>query len=116
MDGPNVNGNVLSLHSSYREKNQFSRLINIGSCGHHVLRSALQTGNRLGSQQSFTCDVENFLMNHPQGEIFISGKLVVIFFLCIFARPGGLRMNTLLHVVFRYGKISCELLAFMTKK
>ena len=44
MDGPNVNWDVLSLHSSYREKNQFSRLINIGSCGLHVLHSALQTG------------------------------------------------------------------------
>ena len=43
MDGPNVNWDVLSLHSSYREKNQFSRLINIGSCGLHVLHSALQT-------------------------------------------------------------------------
>ena len=44
MDGPNVNWDVLSLHSSYREKNEFSRLINIGSCGLHVLHGALQTG------------------------------------------------------------------------
>ena len=43
MDGPNVNWDVLSLHSSYREKNEFSRLINIGSCGLHVLHGALQT-------------------------------------------------------------------------
>ena len=44
MDGPNVNWDVLSLHSSYREKNEFSRFINIGSCGLHVLHGALQTG------------------------------------------------------------------------
>ena len=44
MDGHNVNWDVLSLHSSYREKNEFSRLINIGSCGLHVLHGALQTG------------------------------------------------------------------------
>ena len=43
MDGLNVNWDVLSLHSSYREKNEFSGLINIGSCGLHVLHSALQT-------------------------------------------------------------------------
>ena len=101
MDGHNVSWDVLSLHSGYRGKNEFSRLINIGSCGLHVLHGALQTGimetdwevNRI------------FLMNHRQGEIFISGKLVVMFFLCIFARPGGLWMNPLLHVVFRYGEI-----------
>ena len=44
MDGPHVNWYVLSLHSSYREKNELSRLSNIGSCGLHVLHSALQAG------------------------------------------------------------------------
>ena len=43
MDLTNVNWDVLSFHSSDREKNEFSRLINVGSCGLHVLHGALQT-------------------------------------------------------------------------
>ena len=46
-----------------------------------------------------------YLINHLQREIFLSGKLVVIFFLCIFARPNGLRMNPLLHDELRHGRI-----------
>ena len=101
IDGPNVNWNVLSLHSSYREKNEFSRLINIGSCGLHVLHGALQTG-------IMETDWEVNKVLHAMWKIFDESPTrnpVVIFFLCIFARPGGLRMNPLLHVVFRYGKI-----------
>ena len=44
MDGPHVNWDVLSLHSSYREKNALSRLTNIGSIGLHVLHGALKAG------------------------------------------------------------------------
>ena len=44
MDRPNVNWDVLKLHSSYREQNEFSKLNNIGSCGLHVLHGALRTG------------------------------------------------------------------------
>ena len=44
MDGPNVNWDVLKLHSSYREQNECSKLINIGSCELHVLHGALRTG------------------------------------------------------------------------
>ena len=43
MDGSNVNLNVLKLYSSCREQNEFSKLINMGSFGLHVLRGALQT-------------------------------------------------------------------------
>ena len=107
MDGPNVNCDVLSLHSSYREKNEFSRLISMGSCGFHVLHGAMQTGImetdwEVSKVLHVMCKIFD---ESPKGEIFISGKLVVIFFLCIFARPGRLKMNPLLHVVFRYGKI-----------
>ena len=38
IDGPNVNWKVTE------KKNEFSRLINIGSCGLHVLHGALQIG------------------------------------------------------------------------
>ena len=44
MDGPDVNWNVLELHSSCREQNEFSKLINIGSCGLLMLHGALRTG------------------------------------------------------------------------
>ena len=44
MDGPIVNWDVLKLHSGYREQNEFSKLVNIGSCGLHVLHGALRTG------------------------------------------------------------------------
>ena len=43
MDLTNVNWDVLSFHSSDREENEFSGLINVGSCGLHVLHGALQT-------------------------------------------------------------------------
>ena len=41
MDGPNVNWDVLKLNFSYRGWNEFSKLINIGSCGLHVIHSVL---------------------------------------------------------------------------
>ena len=63
MDGPNVNWDVLKIHSSYREENEFSnwhtpRWQLWPSCviwcpGHRT------DGNRLGDQQSFTCNIEN---------------------------------------------------------
>ena len=104
MDGPNVNWHSLKLHSSYREQNEFSKLINIGSCAFHVLQGALQT--ELIEPDWEINKVEN-MMNH--GEIFISGKVVVIFFLCFFARLDGLRVNPLLHKEFRYGKVFSRL-------
>ena len=44
MDGPNVNWDVLKKHIQFREGKEFPKLINIGSCGLHILHGALQTG------------------------------------------------------------------------
>ena len=44
MDGPNVNWHVLKKHIQFREGKEFPELINIGSCGLHILHGALQTG------------------------------------------------------------------------
>ena len=44
MDGPNVNWDVLKRLSLSREEKESSKLINIGSCGLHVVHGALQTG------------------------------------------------------------------------
>ena len=41
MDGPHVNWDVLSLHSSYKEK---KCVIQVGSIGLHVLHGALKAG------------------------------------------------------------------------
>ena len=44
MDGPNVNWDVLKRLSLSSEEKDSSKLINIGSCGLHVVHGALQTG------------------------------------------------------------------------
>ena len=44
MDGPSVNWDVLKIHSKYREEHELSELINIGSCGLHVMHGALRAG------------------------------------------------------------------------
>ena len=44
MGGPNVNWNALKILSKYREENELSELVNIDSCGLHVMRGALLTG------------------------------------------------------------------------
>ena len=44
MDGPNVNWDVLKINCQYREENEHPKLINIGSCGLHVMHGALRTG------------------------------------------------------------------------
>ena len=62
MDGPNVNCDILKLHSSNREHNEFTKLIITGNCSLHVLHNAPQTGLMeidWGNQQSFTFNVEN---------------------------------------------------------
>ena len=44
MDGPNVNWDVLRLHHEYRLEKEFPGIVNIGSCGLHILHGALRTG------------------------------------------------------------------------
>ena len=44
IDGLNVNCDVLKIHSKYREENELSELVNIGSWGLHVVHGALRTG------------------------------------------------------------------------
>ena len=106
VDGPNVNWDVLKIHSSYREENEFSnwhtpRWQLWPSCviwcpGHRT------DGNRLGDQQSFTCNIENIQWITCK-ERYITETVCDIFSLH-FARPDGLRMNLLLHKESMYGK------------
>ena len=108
MDGPNVNWDVLSLHSSYREKNEFSRLINIGSCGLHVLHGALQTGimeTDWEVSKVLHAMWKIFDESPARRDIYIRETGCDVFPLHFCNRPGGLRMNPLLLVVFRYGEI-----------
>ena len=44
MDGPNVNWDVLKTHSQHRAKEEMPSLIELGSCGLHIVHGALQTG------------------------------------------------------------------------
>ena len=44
MDGPYVNWNVFELLNAERCENEFPSLINIGSCGLHVVHGAFKTG------------------------------------------------------------------------
>ena len=49
MDGPNVNQDVLKLYHQYRAENEHPMIVNIGSCGLHVLHGALQYGFKQSS-------------------------------------------------------------------
>ena len=44
MDGPNTNWKVLELLHSDRCENDYPTIINIGSCGLHVIHGAFKTG------------------------------------------------------------------------
>ena len=44
MDGPNVNWKALDLPSNQLEKESGRKLINVGSCGLHVLHNAFRDG------------------------------------------------------------------------
>ena len=44
MDGPNVNWNFYDILVRKREENKLGELVNIGSCGLHVLHGAFKTG------------------------------------------------------------------------
>ena len=41
MDGPNVNWDVLKMHSKYREENELSEVVNICSCSVDVMHGTL---------------------------------------------------------------------------
>ena len=91
MDGPNVNWDVLKLHLSYREQNEFSKSINIGSWGLHVLQDALQTG-------LMETDWGMNKVLHAMGKIFDESPARRDIYIretgcdqMIFARPYGLR-------------------------
>ena len=49
MDGPNVNLDVLKFYHQYRVENEHPMIVNIGSCGLHVLHGALQYGFKQSS-------------------------------------------------------------------
>ena len=95
MDRSNSNWDVLKLHSSYREQNEFSKWPTLV-----VVAFLCYT---VPYEQDWWKQIRksNFYMQCE--------KLVVIFFLCIFARPDGLKMNPLLHEEFRYGRILSRL-------
>ena len=44
MDGPNTNWKDFELLFSYRNENELSNLLNLGSCGLHIVHGAFQTG------------------------------------------------------------------------
>ena len=44
MDGPNTNWKVFELLFSYRNEKEWSNLLNLGSCGLHIVHGAFQTG------------------------------------------------------------------------
>ena len=44
MDGPNTNWNVLDLVNGHLVENGHKNLVEIGSCSHHVVHGAFQTG------------------------------------------------------------------------
>ena len=44
MDGPNVNWEVLKKTDEILVKNDYSKTINIGSCPHHTVHTAFETG------------------------------------------------------------------------
>ena len=110
MDGPNVNWDVLKLHSSYRDQSEFSRLTNIGSCGLHVLHRALRL---METWMETDWEINKVLhalwkilgKSPARRDIYIFCDIV----LCIFARPDGSRMNPMLHKEFRYGRILSRL-------
>lgn len=43
MDGPNVNWNVFELLKEERSKQEYPQLVNIGSCGLHIVHGAFKT-------------------------------------------------------------------------
>jgi len=44
MDGPNVKWNVLELLQQERAKEERPEIVNIGSCGLHIVHGAFKTG------------------------------------------------------------------------
>ena len=44
MDGPSVNWAFLKEIQNHREQEELQQLINIGSCGLHIIHGAFQTG------------------------------------------------------------------------
>ena len=44
MDGPNTNWSVFEMLNAHREKNELPQILEIGSCGLHVIHGAFQTG------------------------------------------------------------------------
>jgi hypothetical protein len=44
MDGPNTNWKVLQLLHDNRTEQQYPDIVNIGSCGLHVVHGAFKTG------------------------------------------------------------------------
>ena len=44
MDGPHTNWKVLDLLKNYRDHNEFPQVLDVGSCGLHIVHGAFQTG------------------------------------------------------------------------
>ena len=44
MDGPNTNGSVLEKLKAHRDKNELLQILEIRSCGLHIVHGVFQTG------------------------------------------------------------------------
>ena len=111
MDGHNFNWDVLKLHFSYREQNEFYKLINIVSCGLNVLYSVPQKGLMEADREVnkvLNAMWKIFPELPSRRDIYIRKTGCDIFPLH-FARPDGLKISPLLHEEFRYGKILSRL-------
>ena len=61
MDGPNVNWNFYDILVRKREENELAGLMNIGSCGLHVLHGAFKTGDKNDALDNFKNNDGTFL-------------------------------------------------------
>ena len=111
MDGRNFNWDVLKLHFSYREQNEFYKLINIVSCGLNVLYGVPQKGLMEADREVSKVLNAMWKIFHElpsRRDIYIRETGCDIFPLH-FARPDELKISPLLHEDFRYGKILSRL-------
>ena len=108
MDGPNVNWDVLKLHLSYREQ----WVLQVDQ--HWQLRPSCITrcpanrtnGNRLGNEQSFTCNGENIRWITCKERYLYQGNWL---WPDDFCKTIWVEMNPLLHEEFRYERILSRL-------
>lgn len=80
MDGPNVNFKLFDTLSRDLEEDTGCKLLNIGSCGLHIMHNAFKAGSNIT-----TWDIEHTLnclgfLKIPQPDVMISPKQQVQLF------------------------------------